>query len=184
VTVSNLPEPAHRLEEAVFELGLKVTAELMARVLAALDERSEKVCRDLAADGTAPYRLRTRPGTVPIKRREYRCKGCGQSFRPLDRLLSSAGVGRATRALVKLAVLAAASWPFATAARVINQLCGAKVSPEAESEGKAQAEQARELASRAGVEPVTGSRHILVELDGCWVKSRDNPEGMECKVGN
>jgi hypothetical protein len=122
----------HRLEEAVFERGLKVMAELMARVLAALDERSEKVCpkcsgRDLTADGTAPYRLRTRSGTVPIKRRQSRWKGCGQSFRPLDRLLPSAGVGRATQALVKLAVLAAASWPFATAARVINQLCGAKV---------------------------------------------------------
>lgn len=188
----------NRLEEAVFKLGLKFMAELMARALAALDEQSEKVCPDCSAqepvsDGTALYQLRTRFGTVPIKRRQYRCKGCGRAFRPLDKVLSRAGPGRATQGLAKLAVLAAASWPFGTAARVINQLCGAEVSPEwvrqvAESEGKAQAEQTREVAlsvieSRAGVEPLTESRQLLVELDGCWVKSRDNPEGMECKVG-
>lgn len=125
----------NRLEEAVFDLGLKVMAELMARALAALDERSEKVCancsgRDFAADGTAPHRLRTRFGTVPIKRRQYHCKGCDQSFRPLDRVLSTAGAGRTTQALLELAVLAAASWPFATAAMVIHRLCGAKVSPK------------------------------------------------------
>jgi hypothetical protein len=146
----------NRLEEAVFKLGLKFMAELMARALAALDEQSEKVCPDCSAqepvsDGTALYQLRTRFGTVPIKRRQYRCKGCGRAFRPLDKVLSRAGPGRATQGLAKLAVLAAASWPFGTAARVINQLCGAEVSPEwvrqvAESEGKAQAEQTREVA--------------------------------------
>ncbi len=80
-------------------------AELTARALAALAEQSEKVCPDCSAqelvlDGTAPYQPRTRFGTVPIKRRQYRCKGCSRAFRP------GAGPGRATQGLAKLAVLA------------------------------------------------------------------------------
>ena len=55
----------NRLEAEVFALGRKLLAQMLARALAALDEGSEKGCPDcsscdLVADGTVPYRLRTR----------------------------------------------------------------------------------------------------------------------------
>ncbi len=188
----------NRLKEAVFERGLRGMAEVRARALAARDERSEKVCPEcsghhLVADGTGPHRLRSRLGTVGLRRRQDRCPNCGRSVRPVEKRLRGAGPGRATRGLVKLAVLVAASGPFATAATGRNRLCGATVRAEwvregAEAAGKAQAEQPHELARavlerRAEVEPLTESPQRLGDLDGYGGKSRQTPEGLACKVG-
>lgn len=145
------------------------------------------------ADGVRPYRLRTVFGTVELARKRRRCRACGAVYQPLDDVLHAAGPGRATTGLVEAAVLAASSWPFATAADVLNRLSGAAVSPEwvrqvSEAQGtvlgQQQADEAEAL--HAGAVPLpmgeTPPAQVLLELDGGWVRSRDNPGGMEGKV--
>ena len=123
--------------------------------------------------GTKPCYLNTLFGTVLVARRRRRCRACGAPFQPLDEGLKEAGRWRATPGLVEVAVLAAASWPFATAARLLTRLTGAWVSHEwvrqvAEEEGQAQA--AEEAAAAAvGVE---GARRVVVLGDGAsWIET-------------
>jgi len=104
-------------------------------------------------------------------------------------------------------VQAGSSWPYATAARVLFAVCGATVSAEQirrvtvaagvqEAQRQVQvATQAvtptmaavraeREQALRGPVQPMTAAPDwLLVGLDGGWVPSRDQPGGMEGKVG-
>jgi hypothetical protein len=70
-------------------------------------------------------------------------------------------------------MLAAASWPFATAAWLLHALSGAEVS----------AEWVRQVAEAAGqVEPPTVPAQGLIALAGGYVQRQDNPAGMEGKV--
>jgi hypothetical protein len=105
------------------------------------------------ADGSRPYALRTLFGTVRLARQRRRC--------------------RATTGLRQAAMLAAASWPFATAAWLLHALSGAEVS----------AEWVRQVAEAAGqVEPPTVPAQGLIALAGGYVQRQDNPAGMEGKV--
>src|ERR687883_1741954 len=124
------------------------------------------------ADGSRPYALRTLFGTVRLARQRRRCRACGRIFQPLDPLLG-AGSGRATTGLRQAAMLAAASWPFATAAWLLHALSGAEVS----------AEWVRQVAEAAGqVEPPTVPAQGLIAVAGGYVQRQDNPAGMEGKV--
>lgn len=97
-------------------------------------------------------------------------------------------------------VLAGSSWPYKSASRVLEGLCGAKVSPEklrqitveAGIKSARQQVEAAQEAHNPTVESVRAKRllpvtqppeMLLVGLDGGWVASRDNPGGMEGKVG-
>src|SRR5918911_2123664 len=105
------------------------------------------------ADGSRPYALRTLFGTVRLARQRRRC--------------------RATTGLRQAAMLAAVSWPFATAAWLLHALSGAEVS----------AEWVRQVAEAAGqVEPPKVPAQGLIALAGGYVQRQDNPTGMEGKV--
>ena len=143
--------------------------------------------------GARSYRLRTLMGTVELPRQRRRCAACGRVFSSGWALLETVGAGRATPGLVEAASLAGASWPFASAADVLTRLSGAEVSPEwirqttaATGGALAAAEvEAAQAVVRSQVErgPASAPEQVLIGMDGGWVSSRDNPHGMEGKVG-
>lgn len=144
------------------------------------------------ADGSRPYALRTLFGTVRLARQRRRCRACGRIFQPLDPLLG-AGSGRATTGLRQVAMLAAASWPFATAVWLLHALSGAEVSAEwVRQVAKAAGQVAAETASQAATALVVGERRVepptvpaqgLIALDGGYVQSHDNPAGAVLATG-
>lgn len=135
-----------------------------------------------------------------------RCEGCGRRFRPAEAFVACLEGTNLSAKLRGAAVLAGASWPYATAARVLVDLCGAAISPESvrrltNAAGAVQAREQTALAERVlaptGADvraqresslagPLTGSAApplLLVGLDGGWVPSREGKGGMEGKVG-
>lgn len=161
--------------------------------------------------GTVARRVLTRFGRVVVQQRRQRCAECGRRFRPAQRCLQALSGGNVTPALGVACALAGASWPYATAARVLHDLCGAQVSHEevrrwtvrqGTQEAQAQlaaaealltptAEQVRdqrdaEARARRLEEwqaPRSAPTRLTVGLDGGWLPSRDQPGGMEGKVG-
>jgi hypothetical protein len=163
-------------------------------------------------DGQDARLVATTFGRVWLPRRRWRCRGCQRRSRPLDRMLAPLGEGQLTGRLREMCVAAGASWPYATAARLLERLCGAQVSAETVrqcllTQGHARAAQQQQAAEEV-VTPTAkrvrqerarqtrrtrhGSRAIcaappperlLVELDGGWVPSRAQSGGMEGKVG-
>lgn len=146
-------------------------------------------------------------GRVELQLRQLRCEHCGRRFRPAERFLAPLEGANITAHLKEVAVLAGASWPYATAAFVLGKLSGARISPESirQLTGGAGAEEMRRQVGRAKqVVTPTGRdvRHdrertlagsaegagrgpdlLMVGLDGGWVPSREQPGGMEGKVG-
>jgi hypothetical protein len=106
------------------------------------------------------------------------------------------GGANATAKLRQACILAGASWPYATAAAVLHDLCvcGATISPEwlrqltNAAGATVMAEAARALASPTGAEArsqqaAPGPSLLMVGLDGGWAPSRDQAGGMEGMVG-
>jgi len=150
-------------------------------------------------------------GRVVVAYRRHGCRACGARTRPAT-ALACLRTGNTTAALRQAAVWAGSSWPFATAARLLGELLGAVISPEQVrlvtlGAGRQVADDQRALA-RAVVTPTgeavraararasTRTRHgsrsvlpppappqLLMGLDGGWVASREQPGGMEGKVG-
>lgn len=185
------------LEGAIREAGQHAMAEALALAWQQYQADAPACCRcqsgHTVADGIRPYQLRTVFGTVELRRQRRRCRDCGAVYQPLDEVLHAAGPGRATAGLVEATVLAGSSWPFATAAEVLGRLSGAVVSPEwirqvSERQGTAlgqqQADEAEALYAGTVPLPVVAPSpaQVVLALDGGWVRSRDNPGGMEGKV--
>jgi hypothetical protein len=80
--------------------------------------------------GTVARRVLTRFGRVVLQLRRQRCGACWRRFRPAQRCVQALRGGNVTPALGAACALAGASWPYATAARVLRDLCGAQVSAE------------------------------------------------------
>jgi hypothetical protein len=150
---------------------------------------------ELRPAGGKPRAVETTFGPVRLPRRRVRCGGCGRHHQPDDAVLAPLlGDGRCTPALRELAASCGASWPYRQAARVLGRLRGAPLSPETiravvAGAGAAVAEQhAAEAAAAcrppAGAPDTTRPRpgRLVAELDGGWVRSRDNAQGMEAKV--
>jgi hypothetical protein len=160
----------------------------------------------LQSEGTDERRLRTSFGRVLLVLRRLRCEGCGDRFRPADTFVATLGGVNITARLRAACVLAGSSWPYQTAALVLRTLCGAEVGAEsvrrltnaagqiaardettaaarliAPPAGEIRAE--REAARREPRASAAAPAHLLVGLDGGWVPSRDQPGGMEGKVG-
>jgi hypothetical protein len=148
---------------------------------------------DSVADGHRPYHLRTSFGPVVLTRQRRQCRQCRHHFQPGDAALPRHG--RATAGLEQAAVLAAASWPFATAAWLLERLCGAQVSPEwvrqvAEAQGQAaattsaaDAEQLLAGATEVPPAPEPIPKQGLVVCDGGYVHTCDaDTDNMEGKV--
>jgi hypothetical protein len=148
-------------------------------------------------------------GRVALRLRRLVCLDCGRSFRPADAFLSCLEGANVSGKLRDAAVLAGSSWPYETAARVLQQLSGAEISHETirqvtNAAGKeevrrqlaeakpvvqpsleeAKEEEERELEERLAAKGAPkGPKLLLIGLDGGWIPSRDRPGGMEGKVG-
>jgi hypothetical protein len=151
---------------------------------------------DLRPAGRRSRTLETTFGPVRLPRQRVRCAACGHHHQPDDAALAPVlGGGRCTPALRELAASCGASWPYQQAARVVGRLRGSPLSPEtiravvAQAGTAVAAQHAAEAAAAcrppAGAPDTTRPRpaRLVLELDGAWVRSHDNAEGMEAKVG-
>lgn len=186
------------MEEAVRAWGLRVQQHALAAAWTQQAPlRPPRPCprcggAALSAAGTKP---RTTFGPVWLSRQRRRCRGCGCHFQPDDAVLTPGlGVGHGTPALRELAALSWASWPYRSAARVLDLLRGSPVAPETVRQAVTQsgaalaaqhaAEAVAACAPPAGAADTTRPRpaRLVVELDGAWIRSRDNAGWMEAKM--
>lgn len=199
--VPDTPLPLDQLEERVHEWGLAMQQAALAlawQAQAAL--RSPIVCPtcDDVRQQRAGSRVRTvetRFGPVRLRRARMRCVGCGRHFQPDDAALDAIlGSGRCTPVLRALAAQCGASWPYRQAGAILALLRGAPLAAETirrivAQTGGAVADQYSREATAASQPPATAPTlstpptHVEVVLDGAWVCSRDNAQGMEIKVG-
>lgn len=190
------------LEAAVHAWGLRLQREALARAWAAQAAlRPPAPCPgcgggNLRPAGRKPRHLETGFGPVVLPRQRVRCGDCGRRHQPDDAVLAPVlGRGRCTPALRDLAASCGASWPYQQAARVVGRIRGAPLAAETIRAVVAQAGTAvgAQHAAEAHVacQPPAAApdparpcpNRLVVELDGAWVRSRDNALGMEAKVG-
>jgi hypothetical protein len=202
LVLPDTPLDLAELEEAVCAWGRRVQqaafAAAFARQAALRPPVPCPTCGELdqRPAGHKPRKIETTFGPVWLVRQRQRCRVCGRHFQPDDAVLGPAvGLGQGTPALRDLAAMTGASWPYRSAARVLGRLRGSPVSPEtirqavAETGAAVAAQHAAEAEAAchppAGAPDTTRPRpdRLVVELDGAWVRSHDNAEGMEAKVG-
>jgi len=141
---------------------------------------------------------------VPLQRR--RCQQCRQWVRPAATWLAAARGHTITPALRELASLVGSSWPYETAAGVLQRLNGVQRSDErlrqlTNEQGSALAHQQQastqrllgdaislpqirqERAQQSPTAPPSAPPWLQVGLDGGWLPSREQKGGMEGKIG-
>lgn len=161
--------------------------------------------------GTVRRSVLPRFGRVVLPLRCARCMGCGRRFRPAAGCPAALGRDNITPDLAADGALAGASWPYATAARVLRRHRGAQVSPETLRQRCLQAGRTEAAAQQADAEvrrappgeqvraerdahdrgqrlgepsPVVAAPvRLTVGLDGGWLPSREQRGGMEGQVG-
>ncbi len=156
--------------------------------------------------GTKRRVLLTSFGRVEVPLKRLQCQHCGQRFRPADACLAEVRGHNITPALREVAGLVGSSWPYETAAGVLQRLSGVQLSDErlrqltneqgraAASQQQAHAQQIladaislpqirRERAKLALTVPPAPPSWLQVGLDGGWVPSREQQGGMEGKIG-
>lgn len=216
ITVSLMVEiPAsadiNEIEQRVQEAGRQAMREATQQAVRAAEEQ-RKICPHCGSEasrseGTDQRIILTKFGRVAFPLRRQRCQGCQRRFRPADECVKSLQGGNVTAALREACSEAGASFPYVTAAQVVNDLCGAQISPEhvrrltnrtgsqeavrqaAEAKAiveptAAQVRKQREAQVRQGAhQKLEPPALLLVGLDGGWIKSREQKGGMEGKVG-
>lgn len=196
------------LEPVILEAGRRAMADGLRAACREYEARVRECpfCGDssLQGEGSDERVLLLSFGRVVVALRQLRCEGCGVRFRPAEPFLACLEGANVSGKLREAAVLAGSSWPYQTAARVLAELCGARISAEKLRQltvqvGKNQAETELELA-RGAVSPTAGQVRkeredrpgggrekdpelLLVGMDGGWVPSREGSGGMEGKVG-
>jgi hypothetical protein len=201
LVLPDTPLPLDQLEERVHRWGLAIQQAALAlawQTQAAL--RSPVACPTCPAArqqraGSRVRTVETRFGPVPLRRARVRCQECGRHFQPDDAALDATlGAGRCTPPLRALAAQCGASWPYRQAAAVVGMLRGAPLAVEtirrivAQTGRRVNAQYEAE-ATAACQPPATAPPprdpppQIEVVLDGGWVRSWDNAQGMEIKVG-
>jgi len=200
------------VETRILEAGRRAMRQALELAVREIEE-STRECRacggETLVEGSESRVVLATFGRVVLRLRRLVCLDCGESFRPADGFLACLEGANVSGRLREAAVLAGISWPYETAASVLRQLCGARISHETVrqvtqaagrdeaslqlSEAKrvvepsleeAKAAEERELEERLAAKGVPkGSKLLLVGLDGGWIPSRDTPGGMEGKVG-
>ncbi len=202
---------SNEIEHRVQEAGRQAMRVATQQAVRAAEEQS-KTCPHCGSEasrseGTDQRIMLTKFGRVALPLRRQRCQGCQRRFRPAADCLKSLQGGNVTAALSKACREAGASFPYVTAAQVVNDLCGAQMSPEhvrrltnriGSQEAARQAAEATAIveptAAQVRKQRESGSRRgakkkqeppalLLVGLDGGWIKSREQKRGMEGKVG-
>lgn len=199
------------IEERVQEAGRQAMREAMQKAVRAVEEQKKRCphCGSEAvrSEGTDQRIMLTTFGRVRLPLRRQRCQGCQRRFRPADACVKSLQGGNVTAALSKVCSEVGASFPYVTAAQVLNDLCGAQISPEhvrrltnrtGSQEAVRQAAEAKAIIEPTAAQvrkqreselrPRVKKKQeppalLLVGLDGGWIKSREQKRGMEGKVG-
>jgi hypothetical protein len=201
LTLPDLPLSLAELETAVHVWGLAVQRCALAlawQAQAALRPSISCPTCDTPPQqraGSKARKVETRFGPVRLTRQRVRCRACGRYFQPDDAaLMPLLGAGQCTPMLRALAAQCGASWPYRQAAQVLALLRGAPLAAEtvrrivAET-GRAVERQYTDEAVCACQPPATAPPPVVapmrleVILDGAWIHSWDNAQGMEIKVG-
>ncbi len=210
--VVDIPASAeiNQIEQVVQQAGLQAMREATAKAVRAVEEHN-KVCPHCGSElvrsqGTDRRVILTKYGRVVLALRRLRCVSCQKRFRPAEACLTALQAGNVTAALSEACAQAGASWPYATAAQTLHDVCGAQISAEhvrrltnrtGSREALRQAEEAKVLLEPTAaqgrqqreVEQANQSSKqqqpemLWVGLDGGWIKSREHKKGMEGKVG-
>lgn len=140
-------------------------------------------------------------GRTVLQLRRLRCERCGHRFRPAQAFLEGLkGANITQRLRGKCATTGSSAASYKAAARQIESLGGARVDPETvrtctnEAGAKEAERQVREAETRHSptAESISVKREqqpqpppqlMIVGLDGGWIASRDQPGGMEGKLG-
>jgi hypothetical protein len=156
--------------------------------------------------GTKRRVLLTSFGRVEMPLKRLRCLRCRRLFCPAASCLAEVRGHNVTPTLRELAALVGSSWPYETAASVLQRLSGVQLSDErlrqlTNEQGRRLSAQDQTQAQRlleGAVDPVqiraerepraepargASAEWLQVGLDGGWVPSCDQAGGMEGKVG-
>jgi len=185
------------LETLVREEGFTLMRELIGTLWQRLQEQSLRCphcgSQDVERCGHKPYQLLTAFGSVELPRQRVQCRACNAYSQPMDAWLKELGEHRATWRVQELTCLAGASWPYGDSEVIVERMLLGEVSHEqirrvANAEGERVAKELEAEAQTVLETPVfdegeEDARGLNVVLDGGWVRSRDNPEGMEAKIG-
>ena len=161
----------------------------------------------LHSDGTSRRVVLASFGRVEVPVLRKRCAACRHRFRASTAFFAPLEGANISPELGHQAARAGADAPFRRATQTLEQQAGAHLSPESlrlqtirhgailarEQQEQAQrllaptANQIRAEREAALCSPILPlqepAEQVLVELDGGWIASRDNPRGMEGKVG-
>jgi len=139
VTIELDPEARiAEMERLILEAGWQAMRQALGAAVDAY-EQTHLACphcgsSDSRSQGTVARRMLTRFGRVVVRLRRRRCQACGRRFRPAAGCLTGLGQGNVTPELGAACALAGARWPYATAARVLHDVCGAQVSHQVSHE--------------------------------------------------
>ena len=190
------------LEMLVREEGFALMRELMSTAWQQLQnqhlQREDYCCpkcgsKSLWRWGDKSAEVLTAFGQVVLGRERVRCRACGTFSQPLDQWLDELGPHRQTWFVQELCCLAGASWPDDACQTIAERILFGELSHEqirrvANAEGEKVAEALKQEADKVLQAPVfeqgvDDNLGLSVALDGDWIRSRDNPAGMEAKVG-
>ncbi len=181
---------------ALAEVGVRLWSELVARLEAALTAPAGcPACGDrMKANGRAPRRLVTLAGEVELRRRRYRCLGCGTETVPLD-----AALGLEPRTQHTLGVRERALWlvtemSYAKAVETAGELRRWPIGRTELHRWVAQEGTALEAARAAETEALLGAHPdrrtrpkgggtVWVSADGTMVHDRATGTDLEVKIG-
>jgi hypothetical protein len=187
-----------QIEQQIQEAGQQAMRQALKQAVRQWEDEHQECphceAKQRRLEGTVSRVISTRFGRVLVPRRRFRCLHCGRRSCPATRLCAPLKGGTVTPRLGEAARLAGCSWPYRTAAHLLEQLSGAQISAEeirllTNRAGKQRAMQQQAEAdlacAQAAASPVSKSQSqqpMLVGLDGGWVCSREQRGGMEGKV--
>jgi hypothetical protein len=180
---------------ALAEVGQALWAELVSRLEAA--HPAPPACANCGgrpkANGRAGRRLVTLCGEIELRRRRYRCRGCGRETVPLDAALGLAPRTQHTLGVRERGLLLATEVSYAKTAEILDELRQISVSRTqlhawvreegARLEEAIAAEQAEMFERGATVDAERRPPTAWVSADGTFVNDRDTRTEFEVKVG-
>jgi hypothetical protein len=184
------------ISAALVEVGVRLWAELVARLEESIPAPAGcPACGGrLKANGRAPRRLVTLAGEVELRRRRYRCLGCGTESVPLD-----AALGLEPRTQHTLGVRERALWlvtemSYAKAVETAGELRRWPVGRTELHRWVAAEGSALEAARAADTEAILGGHPdrrtrprregtVWVSVDGTMVHDRSTGTDLEVKIG-
>lgn len=182
-----LSDDPGQVEQAVLDEVRLIGAQAMELHLGQQNlgyEGSSRACpcgRTQRFVGHRPKQMATLLGSVTVRRAYYHCLDCGASSLPYDERVGL-GDGQVSPGLAKSACLLAVQVPFATAAQLLHELTGQRVSERTVERLTHQAgrraaadeeQQAVRMADWKAPDPEVQPERLYVAVDGTMVHEED-----------